>query len=231
MKLKLISIKDEAHAVKSFFWKPESKISFLPGQYFYYTLPKLNYDDSRGATRHFTISSSPSEEYLELTTKIRPESGYKKTLAELPIGSTIEGEGPMGTFTLEGYEFATNIFIAGGIGITPFRSMVKEIMDKNLPTKINLIYSNSDSDFIYKNELTEWSIQNRNLKISWVDSSAEGHLDKDKLKKYLEKLGTGIDNSVFWITGPPNFVDALEESVTANNVSDEHIKTEKFTGY
>jgi len=102
MQLKLVNKIDEARGTKSFFWEPEIKVDYLPGQYFYYTLPELKFPDSRGATRHFTISSSPTEgNQLRLTTRIREESGYKKTLDELPIGSIVEGEGPNGTLILD----------------------------------------------------------------------------------------------------------------------------------
>ena len=102
MKLKLIKKILEAKGTKSFFWEPEKTVGYLPGQYYYFTLPALKYPDPKGATRHITISSSPTEgNLLRLTTRIREESGYKKTLDGLPIGAEIEGEGPNGTFVLD----------------------------------------------------------------------------------------------------------------------------------
>ncbi len=139
MKLKLIDVRDEARSTKSFFWQAEKAVSYIPGQYFYFTLPKLNYPDPRGATRHFTLSSSPTEGVtLRNTTRIREESGFKKSLSELPVGSEIQGEGPNGTFILDEKEPGPHIFIAGGIGITPFRSMIKYASDKNLTIPIYL---------------------------------------------------------------------------------------------
>jgi len=133
MKLALVKKEDVAKGTKSFYWEPEKKVNYLPGQYFYYTLPKLNYDDPRGPTRHFTISSSPTEDnLLRLTTRIRPESAYKKTLDELKIGDTVSGEGPSGTFILDEHEKGPHVLIAGGIGITPFRSFIKYNIDNNL---------------------------------------------------------------------------------------------------
>src|SRR3989344_7802419 len=115
MKLKLVKKIEEAKGTKSFFWETEKHVKYLPGQYYYYTLPTLKYDDSRDPTRHFTISLSPTEgDLLRLTTRIRPESGYKMTLNELPIASEIEGEGPSGTFILDESEKGPNIFLAGG---------------------------------------------------------------------------------------------------------------------
>ncbi|EKD57627.1 MAG: hypothetical protein ACD_57C00206G0001, partial [uncultured bacterium] len=85
MKLKLVKKKNEAEGTKSFFFESETKVDYSPGQYFFITLPKLNYPDQRGETRHFTLSSSPTEQLLRITTRIRPESGYKKTLDEQVI--------------------------------------------------------------------------------------------------------------------------------------------------
>ena len=98
MKLRLVKKTDEAKGTKSFFWEPEKKINYLPGQYFYFTLPKMTREDPKGNTRHFTLSSSPTEgNLIRHTTRIR-ESGYKKSLDDLKIGSEILGEGPNGTF-------------------------------------------------------------------------------------------------------------------------------------
>src|SRR3990172_9740092 len=105
MLLKLKEKVKEAMGTTTFLWESEKSVSYLPGQYFYYTLPKLIYPDSKGPTRHFTLSSSPTEgKLLKLTTKIRKESGFKQTLDALPIGSQVEGEGPSGTFIIDEHE-------------------------------------------------------------------------------------------------------------------------------
>src|SRR3989344_6788227 len=160
MQLKLVKKVTEARGTKSFFWEPEKPVDWLPGQYYYFTLPKLNYPDARGATRHITISSSPTEgKLLRLTTRIRQESGYKKTLDTLAIGDVIEGEGPNGTLILDENEKGkSHIFLAGGIGITPFRSFIKYNIDKNLKIPMYLIYSNSvPGEIVFKKELDTWA--------------------------------------------------------------------------
>ena len=102
MKIKLIKKISEAKDTKSFFWKPEMDVNWLPGQYFYYTFPKLEFEDSRGPTRHFTVSSSPTEgALLRLTTRIRESSGFKKSLDKLAIGAELDSEGPSGTFIFD----------------------------------------------------------------------------------------------------------------------------------
>ena len=228
MKLTLVKKVDEARATKSFFFESNEKITWLPGQYIYITLPKLNHPDERGAIRHFTISSSPTEgDLIQVTTRIRKESGYKKTLDELSIGSVVEGKGPQGTFILD-ETIKSYVFLAGGIGITPFRSMIKYAIDKNLNIPMYLIYSNSDYDFIFKRELDDWVKANKNIKITYFNTSQSGHLDKEKLSTLVVDK---IQNSTFCVVGPNPFVDTIEEILLSLLIPEDSIKTEKFTGY
>lgn len=231
MKLKLIEKRDEANATKSFFWQPDSAVSFAPGQYFYYTLPKLNYEDPRGATRHFTIASSPIESnLLRLTTKIRQESGYKKTLDELPIGSEIEGQGPNGVFTFDETETGPHVFISGGIGITPFRSMINYDILKNLKIPIYLLYSCSNQDEVaFKDELDGWDKNCDYFTMKVVVTSQEGRIDQEKIKNFL--LKNNIQKPTFWVCGPPPFIDAMEAILREMGVLPDNIRSEKFTGY
>ena len=232
MKLTLVKKIEEAKNTKSFYFKSEEPLQWIPGQYIYIALPRLNYPDERGATRHFTISSSPTEgRLIQVTTRIREESGYKKTLNELPIGSIVEGKGPQGTFVFP-YSLLPiryHLFLAGGIGITPFRSMIKYNIDKNLSIPMYLIYSNSDSDFIFKKELDTWQKKNSNIKITYFDSSVSGHLDAQKLFHLLTTYN--ILHTTFFVVGPNPFVDAIEEILLGLQIPEDSIKTEKFTGY
>ena len=233
MKLKLVKKQDEAKGTKSFFWEPEKPVTYLPGQFLYYTLPKLNYPDPRGETRHFTISSSPTEgPTLRLTTRIREESGYKKTLDELQIGAEIEGEGPNGTFVLNDDDLGPHVFLAGGIGITPFRSMFKYALDKNLPTQIYLIYSDStEEDMAFKKELGEAAKTRPNIKIELVITSKIGRIDELLIKKLIGNWKLEIKNCIWWVSGPPAFVDAMQEILGKVGVTSNHLRAEKFTGY
>ncbi|MFZ3301954.1 MAG: FAD-dependent oxidoreductase [Microgenomates group bacterium] len=235
MTLTLVKKTDEAKGTKSFYFKPSEDFTFEAGQYIYIILPSLKYEDARGDTRHFTISSSPTEtedNLLRITTRMRDQSGYKKTLDELEIGATVAARGPQGFFVLNSKKVDTTspqIFLAGGIGITPFRSIIKYNLDKGLNIPIHLIYSNSDSEFVFKSELDLWQTQNQNLKIDYFDSSKEGHLDSDKLKTLLP--ATDFKQTTFWAVGPNPFIDAMEEIFEKLEIPEDNIKTEKFTGY
>jgi len=239
MKLKLVEKRDEAKGTKSFFWETEKPVNYLAGQYFYFTLPSLNYPDPRGATRHFTLSSSPTEgNLLRNTTRIREESGYKKTLDELEIGTLIEGEGPNGTFILDEAEPGPHVFLAGGIGITPFRSMIKYAADKNLNTQIHLIYSNSiPEEIAFRAELDGLAKSWPNLKLDMTVTKPEeskepwkgltGRIDENLIQKLVPDLGSNI----FWVCGPPAMVEAMEQTLGKLNLSSGKVRSEKFTGY
>ena len=246
MKFTLIEKRDEAKGTKSFIWEPEKALDYLPGQYFYFTLWELNYPDPRGATRHFTLSSSPTETPLiSLTTRIREQSGYKKTLDELAIGSVVDGEGPNGTFILDPTPqelrgASENIFVAGGIGITPFRSMIKYAIDKNLDIPIHLIYSNSlPEEITFRAELEEWSKKFPNFKLDMTVTKPEeskekwtgtvGRIDENLLKKLITNDQLLIAN--YWLCGPPPMVDGLEQVLGKLGLSVGRVRSEKFTGY
>jgi ferredoxin-NADP reductase len=236
MELKLIEKRDET---KSFFWQPEKPVNWFAGQYYYFTIPVMKYPDPRGNTRHFTISASPTEgNILRLTTRIREESGYKKTLDELTIGSEIEGEGPNGTFILDETSDKSNIFIAGGIGITPFRSIIKYVVDKNLTTPIHLIYSNSvPEEITFRKELEDWSKTHLNIKVDITISHPEeskepwtgltGRIDEN----LINKLVHDTENPIFWVCGPPAMTDAIEQVLGKIKITSDRIRSEKFTGY
>ena len=243
MKLKLVDKKVEAQGTKSFFWETQKEVKYLPGQYFYFTLPKLNYPDPRGATRHFSLSSSPTEgKLIRCTTRIRQESGYKKTLNELSIGSEIEGEGPEGSYILDEKEKGNHLLLAGGIGITPFRSMIKYAIDKKTPSNIHLLYSNSIPEQItFRRELEDWARKADNFRLDMTVTKPEeskekwsglsGRLDELMIKKLIENWKLEIKNLTFWLCGPPPMVDAMEQIMGMLKVSFGQVRSEKFTGY
>lgn len=239
MKLKLVEKREEAKGTKSFFWEPEHEVNWQAGQYYYYTIEKLKYPEPRGNTRHFTISSSPTEgNILRLTTRIREESGYKKTLDELPIGSVVEGAGPNGTFIMDEMEEGPHVFIAGGIGITPFRSMIKYAIDSKLDHKFTLIYSSSvPEEIAFRKELEDWARTWPNLSLAITVSHPEESKEKwtgltgrvdDKMIKEVTK---GLVKPTYWLCGPPAMIDAMETVIGKMGITSDKVRSEKFTGY
>lgn len=245
MKLKLLRKEVVAKDTVSFFFEPQETIERKPGQYFYLVLPELKYEDPRGPKRQFTISSSPTEgSTMMVTVRTRAEniSGFKKTLYELPDGALIDAEGPQGHYILDETTPITgeHIFIAGGIGITPYRCFMKYAIDKGLQTQMHLIYTNSTPDEItFRNEFDEWAKTYPNIKVDMTVTHPEesqipwtgltGRVDVAMLEKLTPDYK--LETTTIWMCGPPPMVDAIDEALGKVGIPSQRRKIEKFTGY
>src|SRR5215207_3772471 len=140
------------------------EVDFQPGQYFWVTLPDFGYEDERGLRRHISVVTSPNERgVLGLCTRLR-DSAFKRSLAELPIGAAVDVEQPKGDFTLPQDTSRPYVFVAGGIGITVFRCMLRYITEEQLPHRVTLLYSNRDRESAaFLDELSELDQANSNL--------------------------------------------------------------------
>lgn len=241
-KVKLVGKERAAKGTKTFFFERPKGFSYLAGQYIYITLPKLLYPDERGDTRHFTLSSSPTEDNFAITTRMRATSGFKKTLDEMKDGEEVSVSGPNGTFVLDNEKTETpQVMIAGGIGVTPYRSIIKSISDKNLQVPIHLVCSNSTPEEIpFKRELDKIAATHPNIKVTHTITKPQpeaekwngltGRLDAALLKKLITDHRSLV-TSMFWVCGPPAMASAIESALENLKVPYEHINSEKFTGY
>lgn len=238
MNAKLIKKIKEAKDTYSFYLTPDKNINFSPGQFIYITLPDFKYPDKRGSTRHFTIASSPTDKQIMFTTRIRQSSGFKRSLIDLKKGDIVEINGPNGTFIVDEKEKGPHIFIAGGIGITPYMSMLGYKIKKGLKYKATLIYSNTTKETTaFEKELNRFAEKDKSLNIfytltretpkSWKGQS--GRVDKKLLQNIL--LTKEIPTSRFWISGPPSMVDSIEKAVEDLGVNPDNIRLDKFSGY
>ena len=154
----------------------ESKTSldYKAGQFAFFDIGGV-YNDPKGPIRHFTISSSPTENFIMLSTRIR-DSPYKKRLSTLDEGTRIKVRGPEGRFILHQDYSKPAVFLSGGIGVTPFRSMLKYATDMQLPLKIIMFDSNRNSNnILFKKEFDDWANINKNLKIIYTISEEDIH--------------------------------------------------------
>src|SRR6266581_3486652 len=142
------------------------EVDFTPGQYFWVELLDPPYDDDKGPRRHISVVTSPTERgVLGLCTRLR-DSAFKRSLAELEVGAEVEVEQPKGDYHLPEETDRPYVFIAGGIGITVFRSMLRYITDEGLPHEVTLLYSNRDRESTaFLDELTELDEANPNLRL------------------------------------------------------------------
>lgn len=210
-------------------------LDYTAGQFAYFQLDGVS-GDPKGPIRHFSISSSPTEkDHIFISTRIR-DTPYKQKLAGLADGTNIVAWGPQGEFTLQ--EGSPAVFLSGGIGVTPFRSMAKYATDKALATQIVIFDSNRNMEnILYKDEFDRWAEENRNLKVIYTvtDENAEGwqgergRIDKNMLRKHLTEKQ--ISESIYYVCGPPGMLKAMQGILKEMEIPKDRIKIEEFTGY
>lgn len=230
--LSVIETKQETPDVKSIKLGLQERIDYKPGQYM---MIKLDVNDpNNGNTRSLSIASSPTENFLLFSTKIS-QTPFKQKYNSLKIGDKVKLKGPMGIFVLK-EDAQEIILLGGGIGITPFRDMIKYATDKKLPMKVTLLYSNrTPADIVYKDEWQVFEKQNKNFKIvntitdvsdaSWKGRT--GRINESMIREFCNDLS----NAIFYICGPPGMVDGLSNLLKTINVPLQNIKIEKFVGY
>ena len=222
----LIKAFDIVPGVKSFRFARAPDFSYEAGQYI---MAKIG----AALFRFFSISSSPTETgYIEFTTRMSG-SDYKNALDRLKIGDTIHISGPFGRFTYNP-EYKKIVFLSGGIGITPIRSIMEYVSDKKIDADIVLLYGNKNEEGIaFKKDLDEMST-GKNMKVVHVLSDPgpawtgyKGYITKDIIAKevpdYLERK--------FYIVGPPGMVAALTKTLDEMKIAKENIILENFAGY
>lgn len=236
--LNLQSTKQLAPTIYEFAFRKNTTFDYLPGQYLEWTVPHSGVD-LRGNRRYFTIASSPTEKEIKLGVKIDPEhaSSYKKALLSMKPGGEVIGAQLTGDFVLPKDETKKLVFIAGGIGITPFRSILHSLIDTNTKRDIVLFYACSTaSEFVYKDIFAKASEQ-LGIKIVYVLTHAEdaptdwqgekGRLNADMLAKYVPD----VKDRMYYISGPNTMVDAYKKVLHEVGVSRGHIITDYFPGY
>ncbi len=234
MKLTLVRRQTRTHDTESFLFQPEQPFSFKPGQFLRWNLPHPEADD-RGESRFFTISSSPTEPEIMLTTKFTEGgSTFKETLKKLAIGHTVEVGLPLGGFVLPDDANQPVVLVAGGVGITPYRSMLKWMVDTHQPTPVWLVYGlRSDQDMLFREELDSWAASTPTIKITYVPSQPPagwtGETGNLSAAGVLRMVGS-TDHPVY-LSGPEPMIQALKQQFIDAAIPESQIKTDFFPGY
>jgi ferredoxin-NADP reductase len=220
------------------FEKPSNFI-FKPGQYIdlFLPSPEPEHGPSSALTDTFSIASSPLDDELLLTTRMR-DTLFKRVISNVPIGTTVKIEGPMGSFSLHDNTARPAIFLAGGIGIAPFLSMLTYATEEKLHHHIVLFYANrclKDAAFI--DEL--WRLETANPRFRFVPTLTRmnsenggwrgktGHISSQML---LTRIKT-LRGPIYYIAGPPTIVASARHTLSAAGVDEDDIRTDEFAGY
>ncbi len=235
--IKLLSRHEVAERTTAFRFERPPNWTFKAGQCLDMTLLDPPETDAEGNTRTFSIASGPHEETLMVATRIR-DTAFKRVLNAMPVGSSVKIEGPSGNLTLHNNVKRTAVFVAGGIGITPFRSILFRAAKEKLPHRILLLYSNRrPEDAPFLDELQAMEKENPNYKlVACMTGMAKSHqpwqgevglIDKDTLLKYVKDAVSPI----YYLAGPPEMVKGLHAVINEAGVDDDDIRAEDFFGY
>ena len=212
-----------------------AEVDFRPGQYFWLTLLDPPYDDEKGPRRHISVATSPNDRgVLGLATRLR-DSAFKRSLAELPVGAEVDVEHPKGDFVLPAETDLPYVFIAGGIGITVFRSMLRYIAEEELPHRVTLVYSNRDRESTaFLGELTELASAHDNIDIVLTMTDDDGWEGETRLvgpELLRDHLDADLSGFRYLLAGPPGMVEAVTDQLRSAGIPEERIRPERFSGY
>lgn len=234
LRLELIEIQRVSDWVYHYVFKPEFSFAHLPGQYMEWTLDRVPFD-GRGNRRTFTLASSPTEETVQVGLKYyEPASTYKATFHDLQPGDIVYASQLAGNFTLAGNEAKKLAFVAGGIGITPFRSMIKYLTDTHASSDIVLLYLvSSPEELAYIDTFkAATTIGVRTLPIV-TDPAVHtpGATTAQLSPELIRQAIPDYQERIFYISGPNKMVDASKSMLRGMDIARTHIKTDHFSGY
>ena len=215
--------------ITSFRFNPPEGLSYLPGQFFFIYIPA---EGEGNIMHHFSFCSSPSEPFIEFTTRIR-DSPFKNRLNQLKIGTSVKIASVSGQFSIN-KKIKKVVFVCGGIGITAARSNIKWVLDSHSNIDVILLYGNRDSNNIaFKDELEQ--ISEDNFKVFHILSDPEEGWEGPKgyiNAEFISSSVLDLMERIWFISGPPGMVKSIKDILTTVlNVPEGKIKTENYVGY
>jgi ferredoxin-NADP reductase len=234
---KLRSRREVAEGTMAFCFDKPADWTFVAGQFIDLTLIAPPETDAEGNTRGFSIASARFEPTIMVTTRLR-DTAFKRVLKTLPLETDVKIEGPFGELRLRHNEARPAVVLSGGIGITPFRSILLQAAHEKRSRRIVFFYGNRrPEDAPFLDEMRALAREDTHFTFIPTMSEMEkshlpwdgerGFIDQRMLSKYLP----GVTSAIYYLTGPPGMVRGLRTVLAAAGVDDEDIRTEEFTGY
>lgn len=224
--------KPEAEHIRSFWFRPEKRLDYIAGQYTELTLPHDNPDD-RGIRRWFTLSSAPGGELVSITTKYAGDdksSSFKKALFALQPGAEVELAEAMGDFVLPKDASRPLVFVAGGIGLTPFHSIVSHLAETGEQRDIAFLYSvRVESEIVFA-DLFKSYCRSVTTFVTEPSKSWQGKSGQLSGAQILETIGK-LGERLLYISGPEPMVEAFKKDLLAAGVPSDQLVTDDFPGY
>lgn len=221
----------EAENIRTFFFKPENPIQYTAGQYAEWTLQHKNPDD-RGIKRWFTISSSPTEEFLTITTKFAADksSSFKKALFKLEPGAELHMNGPFGDFVLPQLVQTPLIFVAGGIGLTPFHSILEWLAATKEERPIKMLYGvRTEDEIVFQSTFDKAGVQPTIVvgEPSEAWGGERGQLSADLIMGLMKPT----EDALVYVSGPEPMVEKLEKDLKKAGLKKHQFVGDFFPNY
>jgi len=235
--VKLMRTEEIAEGTMAFHFTRPPGFEFRPGQSIDMTLVDPPETDGEGNTRAFSIASPPFENQLTVATRMR-DSAFKQVLRNASPGLEVKIESPGGSFTLHKNPTKPAVFLAGGIGITPFVSMARQAAKEKALQRLYLFYSNRrPEDAAFLDLLAALPAENPNFNFIATMTAMEksrrkwtgetGNIDRDMLLRHVpEPIGP-----IYYLAGPPEMVVAMRKTLMSAGVDEDDMRTEEFSGY
>jgi len=233
--VKLIKKETIANGTMAFHFEKPAGFAFRAGQFADYTLIDPPETDAEGDTRGFSLAYAPYEGDLVAASRMR-DTAFKRVLKDLPIGTEVKLDAPHGDFTLHKTETTPAVFIIGGIGVTPVRSMVAQATHDKTSHKITLLHSaRTPADLPFAADFAQFAEDNPNFTYIPVASDAapngwqgeRGRVNEAMVRKYVPDL----TKPIYYLSGPEGMVKAMRQLLVSMAVNEDAIRTEEFTGY
>lgn len=220
-----------AKNIYTLWFRPEKPIRYIAGQFTEIRLPHEN-TDARGEKRWFTLSSSPTEELVSITTRLDPQqpSTFKQALFSLESGAELNFAEPMGDFVLPQKKDIPIVFIAGGIGVTPMRSMIKWLVDSGERRQIKLFYAANSFEDVAFRELFESAPIDFEIILSTPSAGRTGRSGRLTSDVIIDLPGVK-ENALVYVSGPEPMVEAFYKELQAKGVAEHRLVMDYFPGY
>jgi ferredoxin-NADP reductase len=210
--LRVSRIEHEYDQTYSYWLKPNRKVEFTAGQYVHLVAPQEGID--KATVRHMSVASSPLDEELLFSMSVASKSRYKKRFADVKVGDKIRIFHVSGEFTLDGIpEGSKLVFVAGGIGITPFRSLIRDIELRKLDYAWSLIHV--ARNFLYKDDFKSYA-------------SPQVYISRKDVPETIEAVVADKPNAYYFVSGSERFIEGLADRIASHGIDRSRIRMENF---
>ena len=233
--IKLLKKETIANGTMAFEWEKPEGFEYIPGQFCDITLINPPETDEEGNVRGFSFVTAPHESNLKTATRMR-DTAFKRVLKDMPTGTAVKLDAPYGDYKLHKTSSTPAVFLIGGIGITPVRSIIAQATHDKLPHSITLLYSNkTTADAAFTADFETFAKQNDNFKFVPVYNDApsaewtgeRGMIDAAMLKRHVSDVAAPI----YYLSGPAGMVKAMRQMLITAGANEDNIRTEEFSGY